>query len=478
MLTKRKDGRNRGFGGHIRMPATSNGFNLGEAWQKTEDFIKKAAAQESREGVEKEKERERQRQQEDVERKRKKAEEERKSLADADAQRNAPTTATTKSKNEPGTTVSKDRPNITSKVEKQPQIDASRTITVKSSSVVPEDSPRLTTTIEAEVGTEDLTFSSIVTSPTSGTKTPEPPTTTDLGVPTAAPQHSLNAGQIAAIVISSIGLVIILLIAIFLFLRFRRHHQHPSSPTPSNPVPLPPNYSHPYNQIYSSPASLPPQTPYQHADVVKPRPTISRWLSQVRAETQPHPGNPPSVSLPSSSSHSGSGGRGRIGGQPDMISDISSQISGFTHPTVTVSSGGRSFRPPTQLRPPTGSSVDTGSPGRRDMKPVYPSIYISPATATNSSGSVSTEGLLPAFPLPPGRLMGEVGVGELVSPLSPSPVESFEADSGLGMGNGARLSGLGVQEEYEQDYEVGGVKRGSWETDASLEELEAKRRPG
>ncbi|KAK0736229.1 hypothetical protein B0T21DRAFT_451031 [Apiosordaria backusii] len=465
MLIRREDGRNRGFGGHIKLPANSNQFNWGKTLEQTEDFFRKAA-QESREDKEKEREREKQRQQEEVERKRKKAEEERKSLAEQDAQRNgqkAPVTTTTKPKKEPTTTVITD---TTPTVPKLPQIGTAQTTSQASSLPQAEgtlEKSRPTTANEPEVGTETTPFSTITPLSTPGTNTPEPPIATDVIPAIASSQHSLNAGQIAAIVISSIGLAIILLIATFLFLRFRRHQQPPSSPSPSNPAPLPPNYSHPYNQIHSRPP--PPQPPQYNPELSKPRPTISRWLSQVRLESRT-PGQPPTVSLPSSSSHS------RPRGQADMVSDISSQISGFTHPTVTVSSGGRSFRPPTQLRPPTGSSVDTGSLGRsgrgREMKIGQPRIYISPATESNtSSGSLGTEGLVGAFPLPPGR-GGEEGEEGL----------SFGGDEGLGlgmgMGNGLRLSGLGVREWDERGYD--GVKRLGWEEDGMLEELEGKRR--
>ncbi|KAK4643996.1 hypothetical protein QC761_0048050 [Podospora bellae-mahoneyi] len=325
-----------------------------------------------------------------------------------------------------------------------------------------------------ETGTNGVPSSSIITSyTTQGTNAPEPPVAPDLTIPTAAPTHTLNAGQIAAIVISSVGLAILLLSAVFLFLRFRRHQQHPGASAHSLSKPdLPPqnHHHHPYSQLLSAP--LPPETTNALPEVSKPRPTISRWLSQVRAESHPHlPNHPPSISLPSFSSHSGSQARAR--GQPDMVSDISSQISGFTYPTVTVSSGGRSFRPPTQLRPPTGSSM--GSSGRdvKGMKPVHPSIYISPATASNSTGSVNSQGLLGGFPLPPGRLMEEIQVGgeEVVSPVS----LGLGTGLGTGVGNGARLSGLGVGRGYEEAGEYSEDRRGSWEVDERLGVLEGNR---
>ncbi|KAK4202398.1 hypothetical protein QBC40DRAFT_347144 [Triangularia verruculosa] len=470
---------------------SKHGFNWGgkgEGHQTENLFETVSGMQQSKEESEK------QQQQDKIDKDNKEIEKNRQRLEQEDKSRNPnnqPEATSTKSNNkDPVTTLATNRPSSTSKAQKQSQVEAPQTLSSTPTSTrgqtgTPRDNPTPTITPESEVGTHDGTFSRIVTSSISGTDTQERPTSTDFGVPTVAPQHSLNSGQIAAIVISSIGLAIILLIAVFLLLRFRRHqHSHPS-PSPVHPETVPPNYSHPYNQLLSPPPPPPLQTPQDHADIVKPRRTISRWLSQVRAESRTNPSQPPSVSLPSSSSHSGSGGHARTRGQPDMVSDISSQISGFTHPTVTVSSGGRSFRPPTQLRPPTGSSTNSSDRNMRETKPVHPSIYVSPATATNSSGSVNITGLLPEFPLPPGRMAES---GDPVSPMSPSPVESFGADSGLGMGmtmgNGARLSGLGVQGQYEQEYHdeavagygYGGVKRQSWETNKTLEQLEVTRR--
>ncbi|KAK0658107.1 hypothetical protein QBC41DRAFT_57134 [Cercophora samala] len=210
MLIKRKDGGNRGFGGHFKMPGKSKDFDLGATWENKVEglFTKLEASQPSQEDIQKQQEKLRQEQDDAVAAQRKKDEEERARLAEENARRNGPkttsttttTTATTKKpKNEPSTT------GASSTFIKLSQVNTARTTSQVSSPSLAKETPvneRPDSSNDVVVVTE---VPSTTPPTTLGPNTPEPPAETDPTISTFTPQHTLNAGQIAAIVISSIG---------------------------------------------------------------------------------------------------------------------------------------------------------------------------------------------------------------------------------------------------------------------------------
>ncbi|KAK4185693.1 hypothetical protein QBC35DRAFT_533957 [Podospora australis] len=229
-----------------------------------------------------------------------------------------------------------------------------------------------------------------ITTGISATTSSEATPSFNVSLPPHAQHHnSLAPGQIAAIVLSSIGCVVVILVLLLVYIRGRRssgstvyskrsHHSCSHSHHSQMEVSL----IHPDFQ---------PDNPPERS--LRP---VSRWISQVRRhQCDDHQ----SVSLPSS---------GASRGQPDMVSDASSTVT----TAVTHSSNSTTFKPTTPLRHPRQCSGASVEPPLPPLPPAYqpgrPSIYISPAT--ESLDSVATDALASYFPLPPAARLSGIGV--------------------------------------------------------------------
>ncbi|KAK3985994.1 hypothetical protein QBC44DRAFT_384389 [Cladorrhinum sp. PSN332] len=134
---------------------------------------------------------------------------------------------------------------------------------------------------------------------------------------------------------------------------------------------------------------------YRNETPEKPKPAISRWMSEVYRHQLTDPARA-SVSLPSAGT--------RSQGQPADISDISSILT--TAATHTTHSTNGNFKPRTALRhpnlPPIGPSLT--QPFDPTFEGQSPVIQVSPATPSSSStysqsSNSRTDGRLPSIPL-------------------------------------------------------------------------------